>query len=313
MPFDIQIHGEGSASRIILLDQQSGTTAEIFGFGAMLNAFCVQTTNGTLNIIDGFNSQEEAMAEVTNGFKSTKLSPFVCRMRNGEYNFQEHNYQLERFYLGKNAIHGLLYDAVFSIEEHSCNAEQAWVKLVYHYAGADKGYPFNYSISVTWALHSNNYLTVTTTAINHHQTVIPFCDGWHPYFKTEGDLDLATLKFNSNCMLVFDEELLPTGAEQLDERFINGSPLAGIQLDNCFVLPADSKGLCTLESKQVRVSIEPDDSYPYLQVYTPEHRKSIAIENLSAAPDAFNNGKGLIQLAPEKAVSFTTAYRIELL
>lgn len=313
MPFDVQIHGEGDQRRIILIDEQSGTHAEIFGFGAMLNAFSLQTTNGLLNIIDGFNDPKDAIAEVTNGFKSTKLSPFVCRLRDGKYQFNEQSYQLERFYLGKNAIHGLLYDAIFSVDEQGSNAEKAWVKLSYNYTGTDKGYPFNYSLSVTWTLHTNNQLTVTSTATNHHHIAVPFCDGWHPYFKTEGDLNEAVLKFNTNRMLVFDEGLLPTGAEQLDERFINGTTLAGIQLDNCFVLPKNSKGFCTLETKQVRISIEPDETYPYLQVYTPEHRKSIAIENLSAAPDAFNNGKGLIMLESKSSVSFTTTYRIELL
>lgn len=313
MPFDIQIHGEGSQTRIILIDEQSGTHAEVFGFGAMLNAFYVKTTNGLLNIVDGFNDPENAIAEVTNGFKSTKLSPFVCRLRDGKYAFKGENYQLERFYLGENAIHGLLYDAVFSVEDQGCNAEKAWVKLSHKYTGTDKGYPFTYSLSVTWTLHTNNQLSVTTTATNHHQTAIPFCDGWHPYFKTEGDLNEAELRFNTNRMLVFDAGLLPTGAEQLDERFINGTTLAGIELDNCFVLPTNSKGLCTLKSKQVRISIEPDETYPYLQIYTPAHRKSIAIENLSAAPDAFNNGKGLIILEPEKSASFTTSYRVELL
>jgi aldose 1-epimerase len=54
----------------------------------------------------------------------------------------------------------------------------------------------------------------------------------------------------------------------------------------------------------------PDRSYPYLQVYTPPHRRSIAIENLSAAPDAFNNGIGLISLGPEDSKAFQTRYRI---
>jgi len=56
--------------------------------------------------------------------------------------------------------------------------------------------------------------------------------------------------------------------------------------------------------------IYPDRAYPYLQVYTPPHRKSIAIENLSSAPDAFNNKIGLIELGPEDSQAFQTRYRI---
>jgi aldose 1-epimerase len=47
-----------------------------------------------------------------------------------------------------------------------------------------------------------------------------------------------------------------------------------------------------------------------LQIYTPEDRKSIAIENLSSAPDAFNNGMGLLVLEPGETKMFTTTYQI---
>ena len=60
--------------------------------------------------------------------------------------------------------------------------------------------------------------------------------------------------------------------------------------------------------KKVQIEFHPEESYPYLQIYTPEHRKSIAIENLSGAPDAFNNGMGLKVLQPGELATFTTKY-----
>jgi len=45
-------------------------------------------------------------------------------------------------------------------------------------------------------------------------------------------------------------------------------------------------------------------------VYTPPHRKSIAIENLSAAPDVFNNKMGLQVLEPDEQATFATIYQI---
>jgi Galactose mutarotase and related enzymes len=52
----------------------------------------------------------------------------------------------------------------------------------------------------------------------------------------------------------------------------------------------------------------PNENYPYLQVYTPPHRQSIAIENLSAAPDVFNNRMGLIELEPGERIGFSCSY-----
>jgi aldose 1-epimerase len=51
-------------------------------------------------------------------------------------------------------------------------------------------------------------------------------------------------------------------------------------------------------------------NYPYLQVYTPDHRRSIAIENLSSPPDSFNNLMGLITLGPEDSATFHLQYKL---
>jgi aldose 1-epimerase len=73
--------------------------------------------------------------------------------------------------------------------------------------------------------------------------------------------------------------------------------------------------MCVLRNpaRKVQVEIHPSASYPYLQIFTPEHRKSIAIENLSAAPDAFNNGMGLKVLEPDEAADFSTTFKIKFL
>jgi aldose 1-epimerase len=65
--------------------------------------------------------------------------------------------------------------------------------------------------------------------------------------------------------------------------------------------------------KKMQLEIYPDKSYPYLQIYTPPHRQSIAIENLSAAPDAFNNGMNLQILAAGEQAKFYTTYKISFL
>ena len=65
--------------------------------------------------------------------------------------------------------------------------------------------------------------------------------------------------------------------------------------------------------KKIEIQFFPDESYPYLQIYTPPHRKSIAIENLSGAPDGFNNEIGVITLEPGQSALFKTSYKILLL
>jgi aldose 1-epimerase len=67
---------------------------------------------------------------------------------------------------------------------------------------------------------------------------------------------------------------------------------------------------CTLKNESVTLTIAPNKQYPYLQIYTPPHRKSIAIENLTSAPDSFNNGIGLLIIEPNHTQEFSTTYTL---
>ena len=103
MRFTVEINQESLHPSIILKDNYTGCFAEIFSLGALLNAFHIPKGNSTVNIIDGFESIEEAAANTTNGFKSAKLSPFVCRLKNGEYSFRMKKYTMKTTRL-KNSI-----------------------------------------------------------------------------------------------------------------------------------------------------------------------------------------------------------------
>ena len=92
--------------------------------------------------------------------------------------------------------------------------------------------------------------------------------------------------------------------------------LGNISFDNCFTLNFETcQPMCVLRNpaKKIEIEIYPEKSYPYLQIYIPPHRKSIAIENISGAPDAFNNGMGYTTLEAGKSVIYKTAYKIKYL
>ena len=115
-------------------------------------------------------------------------------------------------------------------------------------------------------------------------------------------------------MVVFDDRLLPTGKRLPFQEFSQLQKIADTKLDNSFVVSTESDSMpaCVLRNStdSLQLSIYPDASYPYLQIFTPDHRNSIAIENLSSLPDAFNNGIGLIVLAPSQSTIFTTRFVI---
>ena len=294
---------------IITLKNSNNSSADIYAFGGFVNGFSVTTTEGFFNVIDGFTSVDDAIENVTRGFKSSFLSPFTCRMKNGEFKLGDTGYKIDKFYLPPHALHGILYDAVYDIIATEANDEEASVSLVYNYKGDDKGYPFAFSIMHKWVLKANNHLSVITTLTHSNKHTIPYAQGWHPYFKLGTAINNCTLQFDSNTMLEFDDTLLPTGKYITRDEFANGTLLKDIFIDNCFEL---SKTIiqpkCVLSYNDVSITILPDGSYPYLQLYTPDHRQSIAIENISGAPDCFNNGIGLRLIEPCTSAIFTTSY-----
>ena len=313
MRFNSSIISKQPFEVIQLKDQQTGTAVEIYAMGALLNSFKVPVKDGFHNVIDGFDNAEAALQEITYGFKSAKLSPFVCRMANGQFTINGHTYTVGKFYLGNHAIHGLLYDAIFEVVNLHANDYGCTVGLRYQYKGDDKGYPFPFELLINWKLQANQTVSVTTSVVHHGSTPIPYSDGWHPYFTLGTGIDECTLQFSSNKQVEFDDRLLPTGVMIDDNRFENGMLLKDVNLDNCFVLNSEQSAHCVLKNHLLELQITPDKAYPYLQVYIPPHRKSMAIENLSSAPDAFNNDMGLLLLQPDRYYIFSTTYSAKAL
>lgn len=316
MAFEATIVGTGKQSIITLKDLSNETSAEIFAFGALLNKFTAKGNGILLNVIEGFSSTEEAIEKIAPFFKSAKLSPYACRVKDAKYTFGEKNYQLQKYSSHNHALHGLIFNETFSITNFYSEENAASVALQYDYKGANDGYPFCYKCVVEYKLTKGNALTVITTVTNSDNKLMPVVDGWHPYFTLEDSINDCQLEFQSKGMLEFDDDLIPTGKLLPYENFGSLKYLKTSSFDNCFTLNfAECQPMCVLRNpaRKVQIEFHPSSSYPYLQIFTPDHRKSIAIENLSAVPDAFNNGIGLKVLEPNETATFSTTFKIKFL
>ncbi|RYY41957.1 MAG: aldose 1-epimerase [Chitinophagaceae bacterium] len=264
--FSVDTKIEEGLEIIVLSHDHSGTSAEIIpACGAILHRFQITTGDGRINVVDHYQNKLEFDTSVeAQGFKGCKLSPFVCRLKEGAYEFGEKEYRIEKFYLGKHALHGLLYDAPFDVIKVKGGADSASAELLFSYKSADPGFPFKYDCRVLYELNANNELQVTSIIKNLEDVAIPVADGWHPYFGFNKPIDDLQLSFHAEYMLEFDEELIPT-----------------------------------------------QKKLPYAKFQAPEKiEQSIALENLSAAPDAFNNRMGLTTLGAGKESIFRTVFRI---
>lgn len=299
---------------VYLKDAETNCIAQIYSKGALLNAFTITGTAGSFNIIDGFASPAEAIEKITAGFKSAKLSPYVCRVAAGRYSFEGREYKLNKFYLGTEAIHGLIYAAPFAITSQGANGDSAWVTFDYTYNNNTEGYPFTYNTQVTYRLKKGGTLSITTEVTNTGHTDMPLTDGWHPYFILGNTVNNAVLHINANQMLEFNDKLLPSGNVVAVSEYVTPKRIGDTFFDNCFVVNQNNQPACTVTDPTTGLTlvITASGTYPYLQVYTPNHRKSIAIENLSSAPDAFNNGIGLIIAKPGEHHIFVNDYTVQL-
>lgn len=318
MSFTIQNKVENGFAKVVLIDESSGTVAEVIpSCGAILHSFAVNHQGTKLSVIDSYANEEDFRKNVTSkGFRGCKLSPFVCRLNKGKYHFADRDYQVQKFYLDSHAIHGLIYDQEFSVIHQNTSGENASVTMQYLYRALDPGYPFNYDCVVTYEFEKDNTLNVITEIVNKHEDSIPIQDGWHPYFKLDAKVDDLQLEFKSKEMVEFNKELIPTGILRRYKEFRSLRYLGNTSFDNCFALNfSESPPTCVLRNteKKLQVEIHPHESYPYLQIYTPPHRNSISLENLSSPPDAFNNGMGLKTLLSGESAFFKTCYKITLL
>ena len=313
--FDTSFVKATDFDKVILKDLTTNTVVEIIpSCGAILNAFIIDDNGKPLNVIEGYDNTADFKSNAeSKGFRSCKLSPFACRINNAVYNFGEKKYTIEKFLLNGSALHGLLYDVAFEVTKTWADENVAGVSLQYHYNGSDKGYPFKYTCAVTYELKKDNALTLTTSITNTNEGLIPMQDGWHPYFGFGGNIDDLQLEFQSKEMVEFNAALIPTGKLLPYQEYGALKKIEAAEFDHCFTVNfAECQPLCVLRDKVKKLQLEiyPDKSYPYLQIYTPPHRKSIAIENLSATPDAFNNGMGVKIMAPGSTEIFITTYKI---
>lgn len=304
--------------QVVLKDTVSNAEVVVLpACGAILHSINIMHKGKQLNLVESYDSTDDFKANAeSKGFRNVKMAPFACRIKDAHFSYNGSSYTIEKFLLNGSAIHGLVYNEPFIVANTWANAESAGVTLYYDYKATDAGYPFRFRCEVTYQLKTGNTLLLTTKLVNNHTDVIPVQDGWHPYFTFGGSINDIQLQFHSESLVEFDDALVPTGKLMPYTAFNNFKQLEETFFDNCFTLKKDYSGpACTLCDLDLGLQVEiwPDTSYPYLQIYTPPHRKSIAVENLSAAPDAFNNGMGVISLQPETSVQFNTVYKISSL
>lgn len=249
---------------------------------------------------------------ICDGAHGAPLIPWPNRLADGRYSFDGVDYQVAQTEPTKrNAIHGFLRWRGWQAREKA--PERVVMATTIHPL---EGYPFALEVSVAYELGEAG-LTVTTSATNVGGQACPYACGQHPYLSPgSGLIDDCSLQLDAQTRILTDaERQLPTGTEAVDGTsfdFRASRRLGDQRLDFAFTdLSRDGAGRAWVRLQapdSSRAELWVDERYPIVELYTgdtlsePRRRRGIGTEPMSAPPNAFQTGEGLLRLEPGQTI-----------
>lgn len=249
--------------------------------------------------------QQSATTSYTTSYASAILFPFANRIDKATYSFQEKKYTLNvNLKEENNAIHGLVYNKKLTLKNKEITQQQASATLVYSEEKKAQGFPFTYTIELTYTL-TKNALLLKICITNNDVVSFPFNVGWHPYFYSSNLYNSSLCIDSSHKILYPTNEMIPTKTKgtsthkelQIKDRFF----------DDCYLLNTDK---ITFKTPDYHIQINSSLEKNYVQIFTPSDRNSIAIEPITAPPNSFNYKLGLRILNPDE--DYTASWKVTL-
>jgi aldose 1-epimerase len=277
--------------------------AVVVEVGAGLRSYAVSDHD----VLDGYDAEEMAGSG-----RGQVLIPWPNRIQDGAYEFAGTPHQLPlNEPAARNAIHGLVRWASWSTGEREADRV-----LLEHTLHAQPGYPFSLALSIEYSL-SEEGLRVTTSATNVGPGACPYGSGMHPYLTLGTEkVDTLYLRAPGRTVLHADDRGIPVSTAPVEGTgydFREARPIGATNLDHAFTdLERDEDGLARVvlrhPERGTTLALWLEESYPYLQLFTGDSlsdvdRRSVAVEPMSCAPNAFRTGDGLLVLEPGESAT----------
>jgi aldose 1-epimerase len=238
------------------------------------------------------------------------LAPWPNRVRDARWTHDGATQQLDVTDPSRgNAIHGLLRNTAYRIRERS--DASVLLGAVIH---PQHGWPFLLDTWVRYAL-ADDGLTVTHGARNLGGARAPWAVGAHPYFRV-GDVPVEqlSLEVRGAHYLELDDRLVPVAVHEVEPGSaldlstprVLGDLDLNVAYQDVATGPAGAAVLTAPDGS--RTVVWQDEPFRWLQVFTPRdfphvavdgtetQALAVALEPMTAAPDALNSGEGLVWL-----------------
>ena len=287
---------------VLTFGDQRAVVTEV---GAGLRTYTVAERD----IIDGYS--EDEMCTIGRG---QLLLPWPNRIEDGRYEFAGMVHQTALTEPSRhNALHGLTRWVNWTAVEQA--PDRVLMSLLLH---PQDGYPFSLDLRAEYLLSAAGLL-VRITATNVGTQAAPFGAGHHPYLTVGTLIDQALLKLPALMRLETNDRLIPSGrllaTKGTTYDFLELRPIGSLTMDTAFAgLVPDSDDLIRVHFQasggEPTVILWMEPIYRFLMVYTPDassevsrRRRSLAIEPMTCAPNAFRSGDGLIVLQPGQSTT----------
>jgi len=244
------------------------------------------------------------------------LAPWPNRVRAGRWQLDGEELQLDITEPKRGgALHGLLEFAEYEVRERT----DASITLgaVIH---PQHGWPFLLDTWIRYEVTADG-LTATHGARNLSERSAPYAAGTHPYPRL-GAHDVADLVLTvpASEYLEVDERLDPIAWRAVSggTDLRGGVRVGDLELDTAFraLAPVDGVTATLTAPDGARLEVWQDADWRYLQVFTtPIFPKAdglgtaVAIEPMTAPPDALNSGDDLIWLEPGQVYEGSWGFR----
>jgi aldose 1-epimerase len=307
---------------------QHRTTA----FGPLVqHEFYNEQTGNQLSIVPGFGAcvtrlklshadvmethQDYTEMEINNWYKNLPLFPFPNRLDQGRYSWHGVDYQFKiNDAITDCAIHGFGdYKPMQLVRTHLLPSS-AHIDCQFDYTGGHDAYPFPFRLLLMFVLSDEDGFNIWVTVENTGDKAMPFGFGWHPYFRLNDDINSLALQLPALDLIGLDSRMMPTGKQYEYTEEGASFPIGSKVLDNCFYIKQEA-GRATVKLSDDAQELEywqecGPEQLNYLQLFTPPHRKSIAIEPMSCNINAFNSGAGLWEMerGEQRTVKFGVRY-----
>jgi aldose 1-epimerase len=297
MIFKHKIEPFGNFEKHTLENENGDAIVMVPQYGACL----LDLRFGGVSVLDGYKTSEELVENAWS--KNIVLFPYPNRLRDGRYTHGGKTYQFDiNNKDSQNAIHGFGKDAPMVVKTVKITDDEAMILCTWQHDGSHPAYPFRFKVGIKMILRGGEF-EMKMAFHNDDNQLIPVGLGWHPYFIMSENVSDTHLQMPESQQIVIDDRMLPTGEKIPFSSFDTLTKIGNTSLDNgFFITEKGDKASVILSSERGRLHYWQEigaGKWNFLQVFTPPHRKSIAIEPMTCNIDAFNNQDGLVWLAPK--------------